>query len=210
MGLLGLDPARLLYVLVALVIAISVHEACHAWMAYNLGDPTAKYLGRLTLNPLAHLDPMGAIAIFLIGFGWGKPVPVNPYKLVNGAKTGMAIVSLAGPLSNVATASLFAIPLRLELISNDQIAYLLFTIVMINISLAVFNLIPLPPLDGFKILQGILPDRQAYSLGRLEQYGPALLFAVIFLDSFTHIGIISRILGPASSLLLRILLGNIF
>jgi Zn-dependent protease len=210
MGLIGLDPVRLLYVLVALVVAISIHEACHAWMAYNLGDPTAKYLGRLTLNPLAHLDPMGAIAILLIGFGWGKPVPVNPYKLANGPKTGMAIVSLAGPLSNVAAASFFAIPLRLDLFSNDRVIQLLGTIVGINITLAIFNLIPLPPLDGFKILQGILPDRQAYAFGRLEQYGPGLLFVLILADNFLHIGIFSRILLPVSDLLLRFLLPNYF
>jgi len=207
MILQGMGLAQLVYLLIALAVAISVHEACHAWMAYNLGDPTAKLLGRLTLNPLAHLDPLGAIAIFLIGFGWGKPVPVNPYRLSNGAKTGMAMVSLAGPLSNMVTAAFFALPLRLDMVSSVQLIDLLGTIIVINVSLAVFNLIPLPPLDGYKIALGLLPDRQAYSFARLEQYGPTLLLMIILADNFLHIGIFGRLLQPAASLLLRFILG---
>ncbi|MCL4459003.1 MAG: site-2 protease family protein [Chloroflexi bacterium] len=206
----------LLYIVIALLVAISVHEACHAWMAYNLGDPTAKYQGRLTLNPLAHLDPLGTLMMIMtaiagFGIGWGKPVPVNPYNLRNGPKTGMAVVSLAGPASNLATAVIFAIPLRFDLfyflLSYTFLMYLLYYIVFVNIVIAIFNLIPIPPLDGFKVLLGLLPTRQAYLLSRYEAYGPGLLLLLILLDAYTRLGLIGHVLEPASQLLLHAVLG---
>ncbi|MBI4318807.1 MAG: site-2 protease family protein [Chloroflexi bacterium] len=189
------------YVFVAIILSISVHEASHALMAYRLGDPTAKYLGRLTLNPVAHLDPLGTLMIVIttisgFGIGWGKPVPVNPYNLRNGAKTGMAMVSVAGPLSNLVLASFLAIPMRLDLIPDPTVFFVFRMMVLLNIALAVFNMIPIPPLDGFKVLQGILPNRQAYALSSLETYGPAILMLVIFVGPYFRLNVLGMILGP--------------
>lgn len=191
------DPVAFVILLatigLALLIAISVHEFSHALIAYWQGDDTAKNQGRLSLNPLVHLDPIGTLLLFIVGFGWGKPVPVNPYGLRRGPISGMALVSLAGPLSNLVAAGLFGLAAKLSGGVPDIISYIVF----FNIILALFNLIPLPPLDGFKIALGILPPRLSYSFSKIEAYGPMLLVLVIVVDNFTNLGILSRILGPA-------------
>lgn len=178
---------------VALLVAISIHEFSHSLIAYWQGDDTSKRLGRLSLNPLVHLDPIGTLLLFIVGFGWGKPVPVNPYNLRRGPVSGMALVSLAGPLSNLVAAGLFGLPSRILDETPDILSYIVF----FNIILALFNLIPLPPLDGFKIALGILPQRLSYSLSRIESYGPMLLLVVLVLDNFTRVGILWKTLGPA-------------
>lgn len=205
--------------LVALVISISVHEFAHAWSAYELGDPTARRLGRLTLNPIAHLDPLGALMILFMAFsgwgiGWGKPVPVNPYNLRTDPRVGMGLTSVAGPFSNLALAALCAIPLRLGGPLPGLVSALLWTLVFTNVSLAIFNLIPLPPLDGFNVLQGLLATfrtRWAYEWGhrldRLAPYGPALLIGLLSLGWFTGLNPIGLILGPPTRAILRVLLG---
>lgn len=222
------DIPTLLAYLAALVVAITIHEFFHAWTAYELGDPTAKYMGRITLNPIAHFDPMGAIMILFMAFsgrgiGWGKPVPVNPNNLRNGPIVGGAMVSVAGPLSNILMATLVAIPLRM--ISSGIIArsalpdvVLLFVLVLFltNISLAIFNLLPIPPLDGFDFWMGILHElpfgvtRQlwvALSSSQIQSYGPFLLLVLIFWGG----GILWRIMTPAAGFLSSLLLGvNIF
>jgi Zn-dependent protease len=186
----------------SLLIAITVHEFSHAMMANRLGDPTAKRLGRLTLNPIKHLDPLGTLMLFLVGFGWGKPVPINPNYFRMNPRRGMAVSALAGPLSNFALAALLGVLVRVGVVdwhspwswpfypfaswdaswvAADIIGY----VILLNLILGVFNLIPIPPLDGFNIAVGVLPRRQAEAVARLQQYGPLLLLLLVFLGYFT-------------------------
>jgi Zn-dependent protease len=191
-----------------MIIGITVHEFSHALLAHQLGDKTSQALGRLSLNPLAHLDPIGTLMLLIAGFGWGKPVPVNPYSLRYGAKAGMMIVSLAGPLSNLVTAFVFALPLRLDMVQEStlggqgvNIFTLLYFIVNINLILCVFNLLPLAPLDGFKVAVGILPRNMAAAYAQTERYGMMILLGILFLDYLLPVHILSGILSPPLRLL---------
>ncbi len=173
---------------VVLVIAFSVHEFSHALVATRLGDSTAKNAGRLTLDPRRHLDVLGSIMVLAVGFGWAKPVPVNPYNLRNGPKTGMAIVAAAGPLSNLLLALLAAVPVKLGIIEPSfYSAFLpnpteLFSyFIWLNVVLVFFNLLPIAPLDGFKVLAGFLPYPTSQSFLKLEPFGPLILLLLIFL-----------------------------
>ena len=178
---------------IALVTGIAFHEFSHAWAANELGDDTAAKQGRLTLNPLAHLDPVGTILLFIVGIGWGKPTPVNPYRLSVGVKRGNMLVALAGPLSNFVFAFVASIPLIfgwVEPVSFDSIASasgsqvlgtFLLLIAFLNVILGVFNLIPIHPLDGFKVLLGVLPDELSRPLASLSRWGPALLIGLILI-----------------------------
>lgn len=200
------DPVRFVYLLFstvfALLVAITVHEFSHGLAADRLGDDTARKRGRLSLNPLVHLDPIGTLLLFLVGFGWGKPVPVNPFHLKNGPKSGMAMVGFAGPLANLVAATCFALPVRFAGWGPPILDYIIF----FNIVLAIFNLIPIPPLDGFNVLLGLVPNRFYNSLTRVEPYGPIILIFVIFADSVFNLGILNGILGPAVNLFSRLLL----
>lgn len=172
------DPFIFMAWVIALLIGLTVHEFSHAWVAYKLGDPTAKYAGRLTLNPLSHLDPFGTILLFLVGFGWGKPVPFNPYNLKN-QKYGPALVAIAGPLSNFILAIIFGLLLRFLIAQEASQGFILLLtyIVFLNVILAVFNLVPIPPLDGSKLLALFISP----SLNQtLERYGLLLLVFFIF------------------------------
>lgn len=203
----------------ALLLALTIHEFFHAWVADRLGDPTARYMGRVSLNPLVHLDPLGTMMMLMaifsgVGIGWGKPVPVNPRNLRYGPRLGMGIVSLAGPFANLLTAAAFGLPLRFGLQLPGNLLALFLAIVLVNIGLAVFNLIPIPPLDGYGVLQGILAGmrgswayRVSRSLTSLEYQGPYLLFFVILADQFLGLGLLWRILGPLSTLFTRLFLG---
>jgi len=210
LGLLQTDPLAffrlLLGIVIALAIAITVHEFSHAFLAYRLGDDTPRRLGRLSLNPIVHLDPIGTILLFLVGFGWGKPVPVNPYHLRGGARQGMAKVAFAGPLAGLLTAALFGALIRG--LGAPFLSGVLFLIVFYNIILSLFNLIPLPPLDGFHVLRGLLPRELAYSFSRLEGYGPMLLIFIIFIDSFTGLGLLWRTLMPAVNFFSHLFIGG--
>ena len=201
----------------SILLAIDVHEFFHAWIADRMGDPTARYLGRVSLNPLVHLDPVGTMVMLMsiishTGFGWGKPVPVNPRNLRHGPRVGMGIVSFAGPLANLITAAVIGLPLRLRLHLPGTLAELFWIAALTNIGLAVFNLIPLPPLDGYGVLQGILASargtwsyRLSASLTPLERQGPFILLFVILIGS--RLGILGLLLGPPISFLSRLLLG---
>jgi Zn-dependent protease len=208
----------------ALVVAITVHEFSHAMVATGLGDTTAKRQGRLSLNPMVHLDPVGSAMILLAGFGWGKPVPVNPNNLSHGAMGG-PLVAAAGPLSNLTLAFLLAAPIKLgvlnfpdlgevgvvDLVSSGSVlglVSLLFAqMILINFLLAVFNLIPLSPLDGSRILEGFIPRGNSATYARIQQYGPVILIAVIMLDYMSSFSILGTFLWPVVNVLRSIAVG---
>ncbi len=189
---------KLLYVLIiafCVLLSLSVHELSHGLSAYWMGDKTAKASGRLSLNPLRHMDPVGAICLFLFGFGWAKPVPVNPWNF-NNKKGGMVLTALSGPLSNFLLAFLAQVGVtfigKLTFASDAAFSYQVASVgyiiciylVQINLGLGLFNLIPIPPLDGSKILNAILPQRLYFKLMEYERYGFFLLILLINLPFF--------------------------
>lgn len=186
-----LDIYTIIARIIVLLVAFTIHELSHAVTADYLGDPTPRRMGRITLNPLKHLDPFGTIMLIIAGFGWAKPVMVNPMNMRGNPRTSMAIVAIAGPLSNLIMAAIAAVFFRLGLVDTNPLflgnasslsaANLLIQFLYINLALAFFNLIPVPPLDGSKILFAILPPELGYRLRPLEQYGFMLLFVVVFL-----------------------------
>ena len=179
------NPLMIIIFLVVLVATISIHEFAHAYTADKLGDPTPSLAGRLTLNPTAHLDLWGSILFLLVGFGWGKPVPFDPYNLEN-PRRDAAIISFAGPLSNIAIALLCSAILYLTAQTDGIhaiVSGILAITIQLNITLAIFNLLPFAPLDGFKIVEGLLPEDQAHDWHSLERYG--ILFLVVMLVPFS-------------------------
>ena len=178
--MLGLSLTTLLFRAVALLIAAPFHEFAHGYAADRLGDPTPRRAGRLTLNPLAHLDPLGTILLVLTGFGWAKPVPIDPGNFPDWRR-GLITVAAAGPIANVVLAILFGLPFKLGLVAvGSPLARPLFVIVFINAVLAVFNLIPVPPLDGSKIMIGLLPGQLGIAYARLQAYGVMILIGLIY------------------------------
>ena len=175
------DPTGFVAFIIAIVLGITVHEFMHAYAAHRLGDDTARLLGRLSLNPMAHLDPFGTLLLVLAGFGYGKPVPFNESRLRT--TLGVTLVALAGPLANLALAALCAIPLRFGSVAVVGATYeeILTAIVLWNCVLAIFNLVPIPPLDGANVVYGLLPPRQQYSWRTYQQYGPFLLLFILLL-----------------------------
>ncbi len=172
----NLDLTSLYIWIVALILAITVHEAAHAFVADRLGDLTARYMGRLTLNPLAHLDPIGTLLLIFAGFGWGKPVPFNPVALRN-PPLGGALISLAGPMANFVLALVTATLIRL----NVAPLTLWGQITAINIMLGLFNLLPFSPLDGEKVVAGFLPNHLRPAWARIQTYG--IFFLILFIFS---------------------------
>lgn len=183
----NIQPQSILISLFALVIAISIHEFAHAISASALGDPTARSQGRVTLNPLAHFDPLGfmmlcLLAVFGTGFAWGRPVPVNPYAL-RGGRRGMALVAFAGPLSNLIQAAIGVAVLRVAGntgIGNEAMLGFIFLYVRYNILLAAFNMLPVPPLDGYNVLMGLVSNFWVQRLEPLRSYGAPLLLLLVF------------------------------
>jgi Zn-dependent protease len=192
MGLLKLltkDPLAFALVAIPLLFSVVIHEVAHGWVAYKMGDPTAKWLGRLSLNPLKHLDPIGTLMLFLAGFGWAKPVPVN-FNNLSDKRKGPIFVSSAGIVANILIAFVGLLFIRLFYTSSSGIAIIpIYYVVQINITLAALNLIPIPPLDGSKILMGIVSGRTRYFLARLEPYG---FFIII---GFLYLGILDPLIG---------------
>ncbi len=190
------------------IFAVIIHEVAHGWAAYRLGDPTAKYLGRLTLNPISHIDPIGTVVLPIllmimnspVVFGWAKPVPINFLALRN-PKKDIIYVGLAGPLANIIFAFILAALFRLFAVMHSPVlAELVFSSIVINLFLAAFNLIPLPPLDGSRILFGLLPARLAVRYMSIEKYGFIILFILIwlgFIDWFVNpmVSILAKVIG---------------
>ncbi len=213
---LDLYPSTLIAHLIVLVIAFTFHEFAHAWTANYFGDPTPKMNGRLTLNPLAHLDPIGSLLLLVAGFGWAKPVPINPYFLQKRSSSAVMLVSLAGPASNLLMAIVAALPFRFGIVSlSDAYAaiqtqsmhifptlpQILYVFIQINLLLMLFNLIPIAPLDGEKIVEYFFPATWLQFLDAIRPYGPIILMAVVFL------GVLNYIINPPLVLLMRILVG---
>ncbi len=226
--LIGEAPLAFLILMGAFVFAmlegLIFHEFCHAYVADTMGDRTPRRMGRLTLNPKSHYDPIGTSLIFFVGFGWAKPVPVNPWGLKN-PRQGMALIALAGPASNLVAAGLAGIPIKMGWVafhhpfvgagsasawadiwtqSPSDLAGLFFgTVLLLNVLLGVFNLLPIPPLDGSRVLTGILPPGLAREYSKLEPWGFGILMLLIMAPFLTNggFGLIS-VMGPVLNLLL--------
>lgn len=228
-GVFRLGLVGLLTTAAALLVAITVHECAHAWAADQLGDPTARYLGRVSLNPIVHLDPMGTVmmaltAVMGTGIGWGKPVPVSPHRLRYGPRRGNGIVALAGPAANLLTALALGLVLRVMLGVPlgggaaagwiNVLAGVLATVALTNIVIAMFNLLPIPPLDGHSVLLGLLSlsrSRLAWQISQfmvsLQRQGPMVLIFVIILTQLAGINLIGWLIGPPTRLLFRAIVG---
>jgi len=207
---------------IVLLTAFSVHEFAHAWMANYFGDDTPRLNGRLTLNPLAHLDPIGSIMLLIAGFGWAKPVPVNLFALQRRSSAAPMWVALAGPLSNFLMAVLAAIPFRLGIVRIHSffgslqltskylpyfLAYILYIFLLTNLLLMIFNLLPIFPLDGEKVASYAFPPYMARVLDVIRPYGPWVLLIIILMGNFAGISILSTLLNPPLLALRRVLLG---
>ncbi len=195
------DPPIGASFILGLVVGITIHEASHAFVAYRLGDPTAKLEGRMTLDPRSHLDPVGTVALLFLGFGWGKPTPFDPYNLRN-IKRDSALISVAGAASNFILAVLLSLPYLIAYYTQNvsgplaQSYSYLAPIIWLNVILGVFNLIPIHPLDGFKVLAGLLPRNWYQDFIQMEKFGIFILLILLFT------GVIGRVLLPIT--------GNIF
>jgi Zn-dependent protease len=203
---------------IILLTAFPVHEFAHAWVADHFGDNTPRANGRLTLNPLAHLDPIGSLLMIVAGFGWAKPVPINPYVLQRRSPAATMLVSLAGPMSNFLMAIIGAVFFRLGLVSISEIGLVpgkilpnlplfLYLFISVNLWLMLFNLIPLFPLDGEKVLDYFLPPAGVRILENIRPYGPMILMVILFVLPLVGIDVIGRVIQPVFSLLTRLLIG---
>jgi Zn-dependent protease len=212
--MLNLSSHELICRIITLIIAVTVHEFAHAITADRLGDMTPRDAGQLTLNPLKHLDVFGSLMILLAGFGWGKPTPINPAALRQRTRFGVIWVSLAGPLSNLLLAAAAAIPIRLGLVqmvlptgflpTPGEFLYVFF---YLNIVLAIFNLLPFPPLDGEKVVSELLPASAAAVYDKIRPYGPFVLMILIFVGPRFNFDLIGMIMTPLINGVQTLLLG---
>lgn len=214
----NLNVATFISRAIILVIAFTIHEFAHAFVADRFGDDTPRLAGRLTLNPLVHLDPIGSLLLLVAGFGWAKPVPINPYALRRNSPSAVMWVSLAGPLSNLLMAILAAIPLRFGLVpllgafsTGSQLlptmSQFLVEFILINIVLFLFNLIPLAPLDGDKIFDYFLPPSWSRVFETIRPYGPIILIAVVFIGPYLGFDLLYYILWLPSQTVFSWLVG---
>ena len=228
--LFDIDPfAALVFftaIITALILGISFHEFSHAYIADTLGDGLPRRMGRVTLNPLAHLEPVGTMLMLLVGIGWGRPVPVNPYNTRN-PKAALGLTAAAGPLSNFIVAAVAGLPIKLDLIPwsspfnqlnaqvlaidgwdlDEYLSVYLSAIVLFSLILGVFNLIPIAPLDGFKVAVGFLPDELSRSFAQLERYGPIILITLLVLPFFTGTFLLFEVMEPVITALGRLFAG---
>ncbi|MCD4829247.1 MAG: site-2 protease family protein [Candidatus Cloacimonetes bacterium] len=204
---------QLLILAPILLMSLTVHELSHGLAAYWLGDDTARRAGRLTLNPLRHLDIMGLLAFIIFKFGWAKPVPVNPYNFKN-FKRDMAITAAAGPLSNFLLATLASLVgrafgvtyMNLAMGNTSLFGVIIYLVVLYNLALGIFNLIPIPPLDGSKILGAFLPDAEYFRFMRWQRHGMFILIGILLLGRLFNMPIIAAIIMPPLNFMLRLLL----
>lgn len=213
--MLNLDAATILSRIIILVIAFTVHEFAHAFVANAFGDDTPRLNGRLTLNPISHLDPMGSLLLVVAGFGWAKPVPINPYALKQRSRSAVMWVSLAGPLSNLAMAIVAILPVRFGLISlysapggilPSPIEFIV-EFVSINLLLFVFNLLPISPLDGEKVIEFFIPSSATAFFDRIRPYGPMILLVVVFVLPYLGINVIGGMLQFIARIFFSVFLG---
>jgi Zn-dependent protease len=218
-GIMRLGVVSFASIVVSLIVGVTIHECAHAWAADQLGDPTARYMGRVSLNPLVHLDPAGTMmmavtALTGMGIGWGKPVPVSPHRLRYGSKLGGGMVSLAGPASNLLLAAVLGLVFRASLAGPLWPSQVLFVVIQTNVVLAVFNLLPLPPLDGFGVLVGVLSLmrtqwawRVQEALAGLERYGGMILLVILVAGGLLGMNFLGWILGPPAAWLIGLITG---
>lgn len=202
----GIPLEQIIILIPVLLFSLCFHEFSHAYAAFKLGDNTSERLGRLNLSPLSHLDPWGTLMLLFVGFGWAKPVPVNPFNLKN-PKKDMMIIAAAGPFSNLLLAFIASMILRfvnLDFIQSNNNVFFIF--IFINITLAIFNLIPIRPLDGSQILSGFLPQNNNL-VNTIEQYGPNILIGLILFGIVTNIPIIFTIMSPFINFFIYLFLG---
>lgn len=212
--MLDLSVSQIITRLITLVIAFTVHEYSHAWAATRLGDDTPRLSGRLTLNPLAHLDPLGSLLLVVAGFGWAKPVPVNPYAVSSRTPAGMMLVSAAGPFSNLLLAILAALPLRAGLVAASgassgllpSLGGFLLEFIYINLILLFFNMIPISPLDGEKVVSYFLPPNLREGFERLRPYGPIILFGLFILGNLASFNPLSILVSWPALRVLNLLI----
>lgn len=235
LSVLGDEPLAFVMLVGAFVfsmlVGLTLHEFSHASVAHGLGDRTAARLGRMTLNPMAHLDPFGSSMILFVGFGWARPVPVNPYNTPN-PKRAMTLIALAGPASNLVIAGVAAAPIKAGLVPffhpfispgaaglaarlwgespENLIGLFLGTIVLLNVLLAVFNFVPLAPLDGFNVAVGLLPDELSRSVARLAPWGPGVLMLLILLPFISNgqFNPLFDVMSPVIDFFLRVFIGD--
>jgi len=213
-------------IVTALILGISFHEFSHAYIADTLGDGLPRRMGRVTLNPLAHLEPMGTLLMLLVGIGWGRPVPVNPYNTRN-PKAALGLTAAAGPVSNFVVAAIAGLPIKLDLVPwsspfnqsnalvlalggwqfDEYLSVYLSAIVLFSLILGVFNLIPIAPLDGFKVAVGFLPSGLSESFAQLERYGPIILITLLVLPFLTGTFFLFEIMEPVIKLLANLFAG---
>jgi Zn-dependent protease len=201
------NPAFLVALLFGLVVGITVHEASHATVAVLLGDPTPRMMGRVSLNPLRHLDLLGSIAMLIASFGWGKPVQFNPYRLRTDPRLGSAVVAAAGPVSNILVAIVGALILKMIGWHFTEPGHQVLTaVIFINVGLAAFNLLPIPPLDGYNLVVNLLPKSIAQALAPLETYGPLILLALIFLGPMVfRFDVLGSMLRPIRTVIIAMI-----
>ena len=176
-----------------LLFAITIHEYAHGKAALSLGDPTAKNAGRLTLNPISHIDPIGAICLFLFHFGWAKPVPVD-IRYFQNIRRDTILMALSGPISNIAAAFLTGLFLRFYFLQIPVYQVVLVYMLVMNIGLGLFNLLPIPPLDGSHVLENILPPSASIKYRRIRRYAPFILIGILLADNYLHLNILGRLL----------------